>query len=201
VDLKYPINTISKMLKNAPIGWKVNSVKKVYSNELIELYEDTLDLKGEEKIYIRGIRKDYSTIVPFISKDEILMIKSYRHLVDSIQIEVPSGYIDEGETPKEAAIRELREETGYAAKDIVSIGHYTLDYSMFEQRGNLFVAYGMVKEGLQSLGIMEKIDIEIITIKEIKQLLFEGKILNAASVVALYRALHFHEHHPNNIKI
>jgi ADP-ribose pyrophosphatase len=194
VDLKYPINTISKMLKNAPIGWKVNSVKKVYSNELIELYEDTLDLKGEEKIYIRGIRKDYSTIVPFISKDEILMIKSYRHLVDSIQIEVPSGYIDEGETPKEAAIRELREETGYAAKDIVSIGHYTLDYSMFEQRGNLFVAYGMVKEGLQSLGIMEKIDIEIITIKEIKQLLFEGKILNAASVVALYRALHFHEH-------
>jgi hypothetical protein len=53
VDLKYPIDTISKMLKNAPIGWKVNSVKKVYSNELIELYEDTLDLKGEEKIYIR----------------------------------------------------------------------------------------------------------------------------------------------------
>jgi ADP-ribose diphosphatase len=201
VDLKYPINTISKMLKNAPIGWKINSVKKVYSNELIEIYEDTLDLKGEERIYIRGIRKDYSTIVPFISKDEILMIKSYRHLVDSIQIEVPSGYIDEGETPKEAAIRELREETGYAAKDIVSIGHYTLDYSMFEQKGNLFVAYGIVKEGLQSLGIMEKIDIEIITIKEIKQLLFEGKILNAASVVALYRALHFHEHHSNNIKI
>jgi ADP-ribose pyrophosphatase len=65
---------------------------------------------------------------------------------------------------------------------------------MFEQKGNLFVAYGIVKEGLQSLGIMEKIDIEIITIKEIKQLLFEGKILNAASIVALYRALHFHEH-------
>ncbi|MCC2648664.1 MAG: pyrophosphohydrolase [Nitrososphaeraceae archaeon] len=175
------------MLKNAPTGWKVNSVKKAYSSELIEIYEDTLDLEGKEKIYIRGIRKDYSTIVPFVSKDEILVIKSYRHLVDSIQIEVPSGYIDEGETPKEAAIRELREETGYAAKDVVSIGHYTLDYSMFEQKGNLFVAYGIVKEGLQSLGIMEKIDIEIITIKEIKQLLFEGKILNAASIEVTLR--------------
>ena len=181
------------MLKNAPTGWKVDTAKRVYSNELIELYEDTLDLEGQEKIYIRGIRKDYSTIVPFISNDEILMIKSYRHLVDSIQIEVPSGYIDEGETPKEAAIRELREETGYAAKDVISIGHYTLDYSMFEQKGNLFIAYGMTKEGRQCLGIMEKIDIEIITIKEIKHLLFEGKILNAASIVALYRALHFHE--------
>ena len=75
------------MLKNAPTGWKVDTAKRVYSNELIELYEDTLDLEGQEKIYIRGIRKDYSTIVPFISNDEILMIKSYRHLVDSIQIE------------------------------------------------------------------------------------------------------------------
>jgi ADP-ribose pyrophosphatase len=187
------MNKYLKMLKNAPTGWKVDTSKRMYSNELIELYEDTLDLEGQEKIYVRGIRKDYSTIVPFISKNEILMIKSYRHLVDSIQIEVPSGYIDEGETPKEAAIRELREETGYAAKDVISIGHYTLDYSMFEQKGNLFVAYGMVKEGLQSLGIMEKINIQIITIKEIKQLLFKGKILNAASIVALYRALNFHE--------
>ena len=181
------------MLKNAPTGWKVDAAKKMYSNELIELYEDTLDLEGQEKIYVRGIRKDYSTIVPFISKDEILMIKSYRHLVDSIQIEVPSGYIDKGETPREAAIRELREETGYTATDVISIGHYTLDYSMFEQKGNLFVAYGLVKKGLQSLGIMEKIDIEVITVKEIKHLLFEGKVLNAASIVALYRALHFHE--------
>src|ERR687898_163969 len=114
------------MLKNAPTGWKVNSEKKIYSNEII-------------------------------------VIKNYRYLVDSIQIEVPAGYIDEGETPKEAAIRELMEETGYAAKDVISIGHYTLDYSMFEQKGNLFVAYGIVKEGFQSLGIMEKIDIEIIT--------------------------------------
>src|SRR5436190_4759608 len=163
-------------LENAPKGWRVNSTKKVYSNYLLGLYEDTLVLNGKEKIYLRGIRKHYSTVVPFVSKDEILVIESYRHLVDSTQIEVPSGYIDEGESPKEAAIRELKEETGYAAKDVISIGHYTLDYSMFDQRGNLFVAYGLVKVGNQSLGIMEKIDVERMSIKEIKRLLFEGKI-------------------------
>ena len=179
-------------LENAPKGWKINSTKKVYSNYLLELYEDLLDLNGKEKIYLRGVRKDYSTVVPFVSKDEILVIESYRHLVDSTQIEVPSGYIDEGESPKDAAIRELKEETGYAAKDIISIGDYTLDYTMFEQKGNLFVAYGLAKEQEQSLGIMEKIDVKIMNIKYIKQLLFEGKILNAASIVALYRALDFH---------
>jgi ADP-ribose pyrophosphatase len=179
-------------LENAPKGWKVDSTKKVYSNYLLKLYEDTLDLNGKEKIYLRGIRKDYSTVVPFISKNEILIIESYRHLVDSTQIEVPSGYIDEGESPKQAAIRELKEETGYAAKDVISIGDYTLDYSMFEQKGNLFVAYGLAKQQHQSLGIMEKIDVKIMNIIEIKQLLFEGKVLNAASIVALYRALDYH---------
>lgn len=182
------------LLNNAPKGWKLISTKKVYSEYLINLYEDTLDLNGKEKIYIRGSRKDYSTIVPFISNDEILVIKSYRHIVDSIQIEVPSGYIDEGESPKQAAIRELEEETGYGTKDIIALGTYTLDYTMFEQKGNLFVAYDLSKEKDQSLGIMEKIDVKIMKIKEIKQLLSEGKISNAASIVAFYRAIDFHKY-------
>jgi ADP-ribose pyrophosphatase len=55
--------------------------------------------------------------------------------------------------------------------------------------------------GNQSLGIMEKIGLEKLGVKEIKQLLFEGKILNAASIVALYRVLDFHEHSCNNICI
>ena len=78
---------------------------------------------------------DNSTIVPFISNDEILVIKSYRDLVNSIQIEAPSGYIEDGEDPAEAALRELREETGCRTNRIFSIGSYTLDYTMFEQKG------------------------------------------------------------------
>jgi ADP-ribose pyrophosphatase len=181
------------MFKNAPPGWTIKSFKHIYSNDLIKLFEDTLDLDGEEKIYTRAIRRDYSTIVPFISNNEILVIRSYRHLVDSIQVEAPSGYIEDGESSCQAAKRELEEETGYAAKKIVTLGYYTLDYTMFEQKGNLFVAYDLFNEGKKQLGKMEKIEIDIITINEIKQLLSKGKILNAASIVAFYKALDFHE--------
>jgi ADP-ribose pyrophosphatase len=182
------------LFKNAPKGWRVDSTKNVYVNDLIELYEDTLELGARgKKVYIRGIRRDYSTIVPFISRTQILAIKSYRHIVDSVQIEVPSGYIENGESPQCAAIRELIEETGYAAKSIVSIGSYTLDYSMFEQAGNIFVAYDLIKEGEQSLGNMERIELTILTINEISRLLFDGKIRNAASIVALYKAIDYHQ--------
>ena len=106
---------------------------------------------------------------------------------------MPSGYIDGGETPKQTAIRELAEETGYSAKDVIPIGTYTTDYTMFEQTGNIFVGYGLVKEQEQSLGIMENICVATMKIKEVRQLLLEGRILNAASIVALYRAINFHE--------
>jgi hypothetical protein len=67
---------------------------------------------------------------------------------------------------------------------------------MFEQNGNVFAAYDLVnvnnKES-QSLGKMEKIQIDIITVNEIRRLLSEEKILNAASIVAFHKALDFHE--------
>lgn len=178
--------------KNAPAGWQLKESKRVYSNNYLTLYEDRLDLDGKEKMYLRGRRRDYSTIVPFVSQDEVLIIKSYRHLVDSVQIEVPSGYIEQGESPKQAAIRELEEETSYKAKRIVPVGKYTLDYSMFEQTGNVFAAYDLAKEGKTNFGRMERIELAIKPIKEIQELLFNGTILNAASIVALCRALDYH---------
>ena len=73
----------------------------MYTNDLIELYEDTLELGvGAKKIYLRGLRRNYSTIGRFLSANQILAIKSYRHIVDSVQIEAPSGYIEKGESPE-----------------------------------------------------------------------------------------------------
>lgn len=181
------------MLKNAPKGWKLESSRQAYDSYYLKVYEDRLDLAGENKLYIRGVRRDYSTIVPF-SPDGILTIKSYRHLADSYQLEVPSGYIDEGETPRQAAIRELEEETGYVAGRMVRVGSYTLDYSMFIQTGNIFAAYDLQKTGRRKLGSMEKIPkAEFVPIEKVKKMLLSGRILNAASIVALYRALHHHE--------
>lgn len=182
------------MLKNAPNGWSIiDSENRVYSNEYIQVYEDLLSINGNKKVYIRGKRKNYSTVVPFLSDKEVLIIKSYRHLVDSIQFEIPSGYIEDGETPMDAAIREFNEETGYNTSKILFVGEYTLDYSMFEQKGYIYAAYDLVKKNKQDLGIMEHINIDTLTINQLKEMLLNGKILNAASIVALYRSFDFHE--------
>lgn len=50
------------------------------------------------------------------SGPEIILQKQYRPPADKVMIEVPAGLIDEGETTEEAAVRELKEETGYVGK-------------------------------------------------------------------------------------
>ncbi len=84
----------------------------------------TLEKGKIKKVHIRGIRPDYATIVPFVSDNEILAIKSYQHLVDTVQIEVPSSYLENAETPEQAAVRELEEETGYKAEEVLYVGSY-----------------------------------------------------------------------------
>jgi hypothetical protein len=65
---------------------------------------------------------------------------------------------------------------------------------MFIQTGHIFAAYGLEKKGQQRLGNMEKIsEMEFLSVQQIKDLLLEGKILNAASIVALYRAIEYNE--------
>ena len=90
-------------------------------------------------------------------------------------------------------MRELEGETGYAEEEVIPISTYTTYYTMFEQEGDIFVGYGLVKEQEQSLGIMGRIGVATMKIREVRQLLLEGRILNAASIVALYRAISFHD--------
>lgn len=63
------------------------------------------------------------------SGPELLLQKQYRPPIDKISIEVPAGLVDQGESPKEAALRELKEETGYVGEVIE--GHLGLTPTFF----------------------------------------------------------------------
>jgi len=54
-------------------------------------------------------------------KPSTIIIEQYRPPIEKFVIELPAGLIDEGETPEQAAIRELEEETGYKSEDVVEV--------------------------------------------------------------------------------
>ena len=65
---------------------------------------------------------DWVNVVPITPDGRVVMVRQYRHGAGELTLETPGGLVDPGETPAAAAARELLEETGYAADEIVSLG-------------------------------------------------------------------------------
>ena len=59
---------------------------------------------------------DFVTIIALTKKKEILLVRQFRHAVERMTLELPAGHIEQGETPEQAARKELAEETGHVAE-------------------------------------------------------------------------------------
>jgi ADP-ribose pyrophosphatase len=92
----------------------------VFSTAFFDLMAKTMKA-GEEPYYSLKV-PDFAVIVALTEDDRMLAVRQYRPSVERYTMELPSGLVDPGESPLEAARRELLEETGYAAEDVEMLG-------------------------------------------------------------------------------
>lgn len=132
---------------------------------------------------------DWANAVAITEDNEILLIKQYRHAANVVLLEIPGGVIDKGEDPKTAIRRELLEETGYQFDDIEFISVIYPNPSTGNNRCHTFLAKGGKLVQGQKLDAHEEIIVEKVSVKEVKQLLAEGKFGQALHISALFYAL------------
>ncbi|MGK7873336.1 MAG: NUDIX hydrolase [Xenococcaceae cyanobacterium] len=128
---------------------------------------------------------DYVSIIAVTEGQDILLVRQYRPVVESYTLEVPSGHVDPGESPADAAKRELLEETGYRAENVELLGNFLPDSGRLENEMWCYYASGVVR----TTSVTE-IGIEVILhdYKNIMKLVAEGKIQNALHVGAILLA-------------
>ena len=169
------------------IKWNLINSKVLCSTDFVSVFEDRIILPNKKEIYYTKIfLKDFVSILPVIN-NKIVMIDVFRYPRNCYSLEIPSGHIEEGETPRESAIRELREETGYIAGTLEAFGNFN-SLSRSRQIAYLFLAKDL-KKGSQKLEETEQIVVKNFNIKEIEELLTDGRILHAPTIIALQKFL------------
>ena len=114
--------------------------KVVYSTPYCNLIAKTI--RGQETAtpYFAVQLPDYISIVALTSRRQIVLVKQFRPAVEHDALELPSGCLDPNELPLECAHRELLEETGYPAGDLVELGWLLPDTGRLANRLGCFFA-------------------------------------------------------------
>lgn len=130
---------------------------------------------------------DWINVVALTANDELVLIEQYRQGTDSLTLEVPGGLVDPGETALQAAVRELREETGYVAEQWVHLGTTEPNPAIQSNRLDTFLALSAEQAEVPQFDRTEHIKVHLRTLDSAFDLIDSGHIRHALVIVALHR--------------
>ncbi len=128
-----------------------------------------------------------AAVVPFVSDDEVLLIRQYRHATGGTILEVPAGKLEPGEAPERCAARELEEEAGHRAGRIKELGWIWTTPGFSDERIFLFAAFDLeaVPCRLEADEVIEPVRVPLALALD---LVWRGELNDAKSALALIQA-------------
>ena len=141
---------------------------------------------GQEHNFFVLDTGDWVNVVPVTPDNKIVLIRQFRHGIAEITLEIPGGMVDDHELPISSARRELREETGYEAEEMIHIGTVTPNPAILNNRCHTFLARNARQVAQPSLDGSEDIQIDVVDAAEVPGLITSGQITHALVIDAFY---------------
>jgi 8-oxo-dGTP pyrophosphatase MutT (NUDIX family) len=129
---------------------------------------------------------DWINVIPLTDDDEVVMIEQYRHGSEDVTLEIPGGMVDEGETPREAAARELLEETGYSSDEIVALGRVRPNPAIHNNWLHTFLARRAAFVRPPQFDTTEHCAVRRVPVARVPALIADGTITHALVVVGFH---------------
>jgi ADP-ribose pyrophosphatase len=129
---------------------------------------------------------DWINVIPLTEDGRVVLIEQYRHGTGEVSLEIPGGMVDAGESPRDAAARELLEETGYEAGEVVFLGRTRPNPAIQDNWIHTFVARGIVYRREPLNAGTEQTVVRVVPLERIPSLIAEGKITHSLVVVGFH---------------
>ncbi|HEY4695201.1 MAG TPA: NUDIX hydrolase [Candidatus Nanoarchaeia archaeon] len=143
--------------------WELLKSETVFESDYVRLYRDTLE-KGSGKIvedFYSIERKNWIEVLALTDENTLPLVYQYRNGLKDTIWTLPAGYIDQGQTPEEAAKRELLEETGFTAENFSNLGSFAPSPGFTSELAFVFLARGARKIQKQQLDENEEIEVKL----------------------------------------
>jgi ADP-ribose pyrophosphatase len=161
---------------------KVNADYRIFKIRVDQAVSPRTNKSGE---FYTLQSNHWVNVIPLTPDQEVVMIRQYRHGSRKVTLEIPGGLVDEAD-PKEAAIRELLEETGYAGPKVSLLGSTNPNPALFDNLCYTYLVEDARKVGDASLEVDEDIEVELVPLSSLPALIEDGTISHALVIVAFH---------------
>lgn len=164
------------------------ATREVFRGRTIRLDVDRVRLpNGREMDFEMIHHPGAAAVVPVLASGEVLMVRQYRYATGGWLLEVPAGKLDPGETPETCARREVEEEVGHRAGELVELGWIWTTPGFTDEKIWIYLATGL-EETRQGLQDDEVLTVEKVPLEEAVGMAARGEIVDCKSTVGLLRA-------------
>ncbi len=175
------------MKENDLIEQKLDS-KTIFNGRILHLCDDTVQLPNGAQASRELIHHIGAVcVIPLTADGRVVVERQYRYPVGKVLTEIPAGKLDyKGEDPMQAARRELQEETGYTAEELIPLGVFYPAPAYSDEAIHMFLARGL-HAGAQSLDADEFLQLEEIPLKALVEQALTGQLPDIKTQAAILR--------------
>lgn len=172
--------------------WKILSSEYVIKDKWLTVRKDSCQTTSGfvvDPFWVQEM-EDWVHITACNENFDILLIRQYRHSAKTIHWEIPAGVIEVGDSPIETAKRELLEETGCKAKELIELPVVYPNPNRCTNKAYGFLALGTEIVASQSLEPAEEIEFAFFPLKKVFELIEKEQFTNAIQIQGFYSAAH-----------